>query len=83
MTEKRKPGRPVGTKRVNPETAKDQNATFTIRKDLLEKIKLCTVVEQYRLTIEAKKVVPFRQKDILNRALEEFFDKYEKKYGKL
>ena len=83
MTEKKKPGRPAGTKRVDPETALEKRATFIIRKDLLNKVQLLAVSESYRQTVEVGHLVTVKQKDIVNNALDEYVTKHEEKHGKL
>ena len=83
MTEKRKPGRPSGTKRVDPETAIEQRATFIVRKDLLSKIKKIAEAESLRVSIENNQEITVKFKIIVNKAFEEYISRYEEKYGEL
>ena len=83
MTEKRKPGRPFGTKTVDPATSTEQNATFVVRKDLLQKIKLLVQAESFRRTVETNQMVTIKLKDVVNEALDQYVTKYEKKHGQL
>lgn len=83
MEEKRKPGRPVGTKRHNPDTATEQRATFIVRKDLLQKIKLIAQAESKRVSVKGDQEATVKLKVIVNNAFEEYINKYETKYGKL
>ena len=83
MEEKKKAGRPFGTKRVDPATATEQNATFVVKKVTLNKIKALAQAESYRQTVERKQVVTIKLKDVVNSAFDAYIDRYEKKYGEL
>jgi len=83
MEEKRKPGRPVGTKRHDPETAKEQRATFIVRKDILQKIKLLAQAESRRVSIQGDQEAAVKLKVVVNDALDQYVTKYEKKHGSL
>lgn len=81
--ERKKAGRPFGTKKVDPATATEQKATFIVSKVLLNKIKLLVQAESYRQTVEEKEVVTVKLKDVVNEALGDYVEKYEKKHGEL
>ena len=83
MTKKRKVGRPRGSTTKDPATATEQNATFVVRKDLLGKIKLLAQADSYRQTVEDGQMVTVKLKDVVNQALDQYVNKYERKYGKL
>lgn len=83
MSDKKKPGRPKGSTRVNPETALEKRATFIVRKDLLGKIELLVKAESYRLTLVNKQVTNVKLKDVVNDALDEYVTGYEEKHGEL
>lgn len=83
MEEKRKPGRPVGTKRFDPATATDQRATFIVRKDLLQKIKLIAQAESVRVSQASNQEATVKLKIIVNKAFEEYIERYEELYGEL
>ena len=83
MTEKRKVGRPSGTKVLGTDKATEQRATFIIRKDLLHKIKLIANAESLRIFNENNQVTTVKLKVVLNNAVEEYIRSYEEKYGEL
>ncbi|MDB5013759.1 MAG: hypothetical protein JWQ25_1961 [Daejeonella sp.] len=81
--EKKKAGRPFGTKKVDPATATEQKATFIVSKVLLNKIKLLVQAESYRRTVAKKEPVTVKLKDVVDEALGNYVAKYEQENGEL
>jgi hypothetical protein len=59
----------------------ERRATYIVKKEVIEKIHAIAQLESHRETVKNKEITVVMVKEVVGQALQEYIDKYEKKYG--